>query len=129
MGFVELQEKAKIMLSNSNAPPDGGRDSSSSNAAQLLQFIEEFCREGDRVVDDNKRDKLDLQRQVRWSSSGPLGCCLYKVFICCMNVLVILFIYIVEILLYFMRFNPHHNNNKMYHQRHLNNTSSTTKLM
>lgn len=63
LGFGELQEKAKAMLhqQEGRVGVDSVRVESS---AQLLQFIEEFCREGDRVVDENKRDKVDLQKQV-----------------------------------------------------------------
>lgn len=64
MGFGELQEKAKAMLHQQ----EGGREAVDrvrvESSSQLLQFIEEFCREGDRVVDENKRDKVDLQKQV-----------------------------------------------------------------
>lgn len=57
---------------------DGGNNT--TNAAQLLQFIEDFCREGDRVVDENKRDKVDLQKQVKWNEvmdviGIELACC------------------------------------------------------
>lgn len=72
MAFGDLQEKAKIILNNSTTAAgvkgvnvDGGNNT--TNAAQLLQFIEDFCREGDRVVDENKRDKVDLQKQVKWN--------------------------------------------------------------
>lgn len=50
LAFGEMQDRAKAMQ---NASP-----------AQLLQFIEDFCREGDRVVEENKRDRVDLQKQV-----------------------------------------------------------------
>lgn len=75
MCFGELQEKAKAMLNTSGGsalPGEGVVINSSS--AQLLQFIEEFCREGDRVVDENKRDKVDLQKQVRRWKVGENAC-------------------------------------------------------
>lgn len=71
LGFGELQEKAKAMLTTAAVMKVGGDEEESASggnnasAAQLMQFIEDFCREGDRVVDENKRDKGDLQKQVR----------------------------------------------------------------
>lgn len=84
MAFGDLQEKAKVILNNSTTAGvkgvnvEGGNNTTS--AAQLLQFIEDFCREGDRVVDENKRDKVDLQKQVRWHGvidviNIELACC------------------------------------------------------
>lgn len=69
LAFGELQEKAKVILNTSSGGVTGAvvesGSSATANSAQLLQFIEDFCREGDRVVDENKRDKVDLQKQVR----------------------------------------------------------------
>lgn len=71
MSFTDLQERAKALLMTSGSVDvDGGVGSLNginASAAQLIQFIEEFCREGDRVVEENKRDKVDLQKQVRSS--------------------------------------------------------------
>lgn len=75
MSFGELQEKAKVMFSNSTTTGEFV-DSENVNTGQLLQFIEEFCREGDRVVDESKRDKVDLQNQVgRLKLIGILHVC------------------------------------------------------
>ncbi|XP_025158189.1 pericentrin isoform X3 [Harpegnathos saltator] len=49
----QLQEKARHVLSN------GGGDTS-----YLLQLIEELCRQNDKLLDDAKKDKEDLQQQV-----------------------------------------------------------------
>ncbi|XP_020284219.1 A-kinase anchor protein 9-like isoform X3 [Pseudomyrmex gracilis] len=48
----QLQEKARHVLSN------GGGDTS-----YLLQLIEELCRQNDKLVDDAKREREDLQQQ------------------------------------------------------------------
>lgn len=70
MAFSELQEKAKALLNSSATSSAVPNVSNTTSAAQLLQFIEDFCREGDRVVDENKKDRVDLQKQVRcWSGS------------------------------------------------------------
>ncbi|KAM0724726.1 Pericentrin [Formica fusca] len=50
--FLQVQEKAKHVLSN------GGGD-----ASYLLQLIEELCRQNDKLIDDSKREKEDLQQQ------------------------------------------------------------------
>lgn len=73
MAFGELQEKAKALLNSSAAAVP--TETSNTSAAQLLQFIEDFCREGDRVVDENKKDRVDLQKQVRclWSIRMVFG--------------------------------------------------------
>ncbi|XP_021706837.1 A-kinase anchor protein 9 isoform X3 [Aedes aegypti] len=55
--FSELQEKAKQILASS---PDSDID----NSTNLLQLVEEFCREGERYMENGKRDKLDLQSQI-----------------------------------------------------------------
>ncbi|XP_032673747.1 A-kinase anchor protein 9-like isoform X3 [Odontomachus brunneus] len=51
--FSQLQEKARHVLSN------GGGDSS-----YLLQLIEELCRQNDKLMDDARKEKEDLQQQV-----------------------------------------------------------------
>ncbi|XP_014473124.1 PREDICTED: A-kinase anchor protein 9-like isoform X2 [Dinoponera quadriceps] len=51
--FSQLQEKARHVLSN------GGGD-----ASYLLQLIEELCRQNDKLMDDARKDKEDLQQQV-----------------------------------------------------------------
>lgn len=51
--FLQVQEKAKHVLSN------GGGD-----ASYLLQLIEELCRQNDKLIDDSKREKEDLQQQI-----------------------------------------------------------------
>ncbi|XP_065086318.1 golgin subfamily A member 4 isoform X3 [Ochlerotatus camptorhynchus] len=55
--FTELQERAKQILGNTS--PDNTID----NNVSLLQLVEDFCREGERYMDDGKREKLDLQLQ------------------------------------------------------------------
>lgn len=56
--FTELQERAKQILGNTS------QDDTLDNSATLLQLVEDFCREGERYMEDGKRDKLDLQAQV-----------------------------------------------------------------
>ncbi|XP_055533629.1 A-kinase anchor protein 9 isoform X3 [Wyeomyia smithii] len=56
--FVELQERAKLLLGSTS--PDNTLD----NSANLLQLVEDFCREGERYMEDEKRDKMDLQAQI-----------------------------------------------------------------
>ncbi|XP_055533634.1 A-kinase anchor protein 9 isoform X8 [Wyeomyia smithii] len=56
--FVELQERAKLLLGSTS--PDNTLD----NSANLLQLVEDFCREGERYMEDEKRDKMDLQAQL-----------------------------------------------------------------
>lgn len=55
--LIQLQEKAKTFLNQSH-------EESNKSTNQLLQLIEDFCREGDRFMEDGKRDKDDLQSQV-----------------------------------------------------------------
>ncbi|XP_055624894.1 A-kinase anchor protein 9 isoform X3 [Toxorhynchites rutilus septentrionalis] len=55
--FFELQERAKHILGSANL------DSSIDQSANLLQLVEDFCREGERYMEDEKRDKTDLQSQ------------------------------------------------------------------
>lgn len=57
--FVELLDRSKHLLSS--ASPENTVDNS---AANLLQLVEDFCREGERYMDDGKREKVDLQSQI-----------------------------------------------------------------
>ncbi|CAL1686349.1 unnamed protein product [Lasius platythorax] len=50
--FSQVQEKARHVLSN------GGGD-----ASYLLQLIEELCRQNDKLMDDARREREDLQQQ------------------------------------------------------------------
>lgn len=51
--FSQLQEKARHVLSN------GGGEGS-----YLLQLIEELCTQSDKLMEDAKREKEDLQQQI-----------------------------------------------------------------
>ncbi|XP_067211849.1 golgin subfamily A member 4-like isoform X3 [Linepithema humile] len=51
--FSQVQEKARHVLSN------GGGD-----ASYLLQLIEELCRQNDKLMDDARKEREDLQQQV-----------------------------------------------------------------
>ncbi|XP_072759638.1 uncharacterized protein [Anoplolepis gracilipes] len=51
--FSQVQEKAKHVLSN------GGGDTS-----YLLQLIEELCRQNEKLMDDARREREDLQQQI-----------------------------------------------------------------
>uniref|UniRef100_A0A1B0GCZ9 Pericentrin/AKAP-450 centrosomal targeting domain-containing protein n=1 Tax=Glossina morsitans morsitans TaxID=37546 RepID=A0A1B0GCZ9_GLOMM len=57
--FAQLQEKARNILTT---PTQKQADHDST--VQLLQMIEDFCREGDKVVEFNKREREDLQSQI-----------------------------------------------------------------
>lgn len=57
--LMELQEKAKTFLT---ASPN---TSAVDNAILLYQLIEDFCRETDRYMETEKKDRDDLQLQVR----------------------------------------------------------------
>ena len=50
-----MQFAARHVLSN------GGGD-----ASYLLQLIEELCRQNDKLMDDAKKEKEDLQQQVKF---------------------------------------------------------------
>ncbi|XP_073837284.1 pericentrin-like protein isoform X4 [Musca autumnalis] len=58
-GFAQLQEKARNILSTPTQ-----KQSNNDSTAQLLQMIEDFCREGDKVVECSKKDREDLQSQI-----------------------------------------------------------------
>ncbi|KAL0122153.1 hypothetical protein PUN28_007126 [Cardiocondyla obscurior] len=51
--FSQIQEKARHVLSN------GGGD-----ASYLLQLIEELCRQYDKLIDDARKEREDLQQQI-----------------------------------------------------------------
>lgn len=53
--FTALQERAKQYFNDTTT---------SENVSQLLQLIEDFCREGDKLIEDEKQIKKDLQEQV-----------------------------------------------------------------
>ncbi|XP_055905923.1 A-kinase anchor protein 9 isoform X3 [Eupeodes corollae] len=55
--FIQLQEKARHILSSPT-------QQSNNATSTLLQMIEDFCREGDKVVENGKRDRDDLQSQI-----------------------------------------------------------------
>ncbi|XP_055853886.1 pericentrin isoform X5 [Episyrphus balteatus] len=55
--FFQLQEKARHILSS---PTQQNNDATST----LLQMIEDFCREGDKVVENSRKDRDDLQSQI-----------------------------------------------------------------
>ncbi|XP_065360074.1 thyroid receptor-interacting protein 11 isoform X6 [Calliphora vicina] len=57
--FALLQEKARNILSTPTQKQQGN-----DSTVQLLQMIEDFCREGDKVVECSKKDREDLQSQV-----------------------------------------------------------------
>lgn len=72
--FIELQEKAKNMLSASVS----GANMSIDNT-ELLHLVEEFCRESDRFMDEGRREKDELQMQVSSSTKIFIACsCMMK---------------------------------------------------
>lgn len=56
--MVELQDKAKNFLTTSP------NNTSIENVVILHQIIEDFCRETDRYIDTEKKEREDLQLQV-----------------------------------------------------------------
>ncbi|XP_065721135.2 uncharacterized protein Plp isoform X11 [Drosophila suzukii] len=60
--FLALQERARHLLSSSPVKEPPSRDQANSTV-NLLQMIEDFCREGDKVVECGKKDREDLQSQ------------------------------------------------------------------
>uniref|UniRef100_A0A182JV81 Uncharacterized protein n=1 Tax=Anopheles christyi TaxID=43041 RepID=A0A182JV81_9DIPT len=58
--FVELQERAKLLLGSTSTSTDHTIEDNS----MLLQLVEDFCREGERYLEDGKRDRMDLQLQI-----------------------------------------------------------------
>ncbi|KMY99668.1 A-kinase anchor protein 9 isoform X11 [Drosophila simulans] len=61
--FLALQERARHLLSSSPVKEQPSRDQANSTVI-LLQMIEDFCREGDKVVEFSKKDREDLQSQI-----------------------------------------------------------------
>ncbi|XP_039230322.1 pericentrin isoform X7 [Drosophila yakuba] len=61
--FLALQERARHLLSSSPVKEQPSRDLGNSTVT-LLQMIEDFCREGDKVVECSKKDREDLQSQI-----------------------------------------------------------------
>ncbi|XP_033161766.1 pericentrin isoform X6 [Drosophila mauritiana] len=61
--FLALQERARNLLSSSPVKEQPSRDQGNSTV-NLLQMIEDFCREGDKVVEFSKKDREDLQSQI-----------------------------------------------------------------
>ncbi|KAL5276406.1 AKAP9 family protein [Megaselia abdita] len=55
--FTQLQEKARNLLGTPIKPTE-------DETINLLQMIEDFCREGDRVVESSKTDRDELQLQL-----------------------------------------------------------------
>lgn len=55
--LLELQERAKTLISSSE-------NSTQSNTSQLMQLIEDFCRESDRYFEEGKQGEDDLKQQV-----------------------------------------------------------------
>ncbi|KMY99680.1 A-kinase anchor protein 9 isoform X6 [Drosophila simulans] len=62
--FLALQERARHLLSSSPVKEQPSRDQANSTVI-LLQMIEDFCREGDKVVEFSKKDREDLQSQLK----------------------------------------------------------------
>ncbi|XP_063695962.1 A-kinase anchor protein 9 isoform X2 [Culicoides brevitarsis] len=55
--LLELQERAKTLL----GPAE---NNSTKDQSQLLQLIEDFCRESDRYFDEGKQGEDDLKQQI-----------------------------------------------------------------
>ncbi|KRF84850.1 golgin subfamily A member 4 isoform X4 [Drosophila virilis] len=58
--FVQLQERARHLLTS---PTQQQTQEQGNATVLLLQMIEDFCREGDKVVEFGKKDREDLQSQ------------------------------------------------------------------
>lgn len=56
--FTDLQERAKQFFNVAS-------NDTAENVPQMLQLIEDFCRAGDKLIDEEKQIKKDLQEQVR----------------------------------------------------------------
>ena len=61
--FALLQEKARNILSTPTQ-----KQQNNDSTVVLLQMIEDFCREGDKVVECGKKDREDLQSQVSFQT-------------------------------------------------------------
>uniref|UniRef100_A0A0K8U078 Pericentrin n=1 Tax=Bactrocera latifrons TaxID=174628 RepID=A0A0K8U078_BACLA len=57
--FTQLQEKARTILSSPMQ-----QQPNNDATVVLLQMIEDFCREGEKVMECGKRDRDDLQSQI-----------------------------------------------------------------
>ncbi|XP_053954601.1 pericentrin isoform X2 [Anastrepha ludens] len=57
--FTQLQEKARNILSSPTQ-----QQPSNDATVVLLQMIEDFCREGEKVMECGKKDREDLQLQI-----------------------------------------------------------------
>ncbi|XP_060659556.1 golgin subfamily A member 4 isoform X4 [Drosophila nasuta] len=60
--FAQLQERARHLLTS---PTKQSAQDPGNATVALLQMIEDFCREGDKVVESGKKDRKDLQSQLR----------------------------------------------------------------
>lgn len=67
--FTTLQERSKEFS-------DMAPNSAGENATRMLQLIEDFCRVGDKLIEEEKQAKKDLQVQV--SKIGNLFFNLFK---------------------------------------------------
>ncbi|XP_062136622.1 pericentrin isoform X7 [Drosophila sulfurigaster albostrigata] len=59
--FAQLQERARHLLTS---PTKQSAQDPGNATVALLQMIEDFCREGDKVVESGKKDRKDLQSQI-----------------------------------------------------------------
>lgn len=50
----------------------------SADSSYLLQLVEELCRHNDKIADDSKKDKDDLQNQVSFYFEDFVFFFLYK---------------------------------------------------
>lgn len=66
--FVQLQERARHLLTS---PTQKKSEDNANSTVLLLQMIEDFCREGDKVVESGKKEKEDLQSQVSCTFKFP----------------------------------------------------------
>ncbi|KAH8379772.1 hypothetical protein KR009_007140, partial [Drosophila setifemur] len=62
--FVALQERARHLLTTSSPVKEQPSRDQGNTTVVLLQMIEDFCREGDKVVEFGKKDREDLQSQI-----------------------------------------------------------------
>lgn len=70
VSFVQLQEKARHLLTS---PTQQKSHEQVNSTVILLQMIEDFCREGDKVVESGKKDREDLQSQVSCILKFPIS--------------------------------------------------------
>lgn len=75
--FVQLQERARHLLTS---PTQQQTQEQGNATVLLLQMIEDFCREGDKVVESGKKDREDLQSQVSYTVDS---CRNYRSLSCC----------------------------------------------